>query len=60
MVVWKLSQLPRSLIHFTSLMYRLKEKGVQLRSITESFTNTTEKLLSIPSVLYHCLLLFRN
>ena len=42
-VVWKLDRLARSLIHFTRLMNQLKEKGVQFRSITESFIDTTEK-----------------
>ena len=42
-VVWKLDRLARSLIHFTNLMTRLKEKGVRFRSITEPFIDTTEK-----------------
>ena len=42
-VVWKLDRLARSLIHFTNLMARLKEKGVRFRSITEPFIDTTEK-----------------
>ena len=42
-VVWKLDRLARSLIHFTNLMTKLKEKGVRFRSITEPFIDTTEK-----------------
>ena len=42
-VVWKLDRLARSLIHFTNLMAKLKEKGVRFRSITEPFIDTTEK-----------------
>jgi len=42
-VVCKLDRLARSLIHFTSLMTKLKEKGVRFRSITEPFLDTTEK-----------------
>ena len=43
MVVWKLDRLARSLIHFTSFINMLNEKGVKFRSITEPFLDTTDK-----------------
>ena len=42
-VVWKLDRLARILIHITTLMNELKEKGVKFKSITESFIDTTKK-----------------
>ncbi len=42
-VVWKLDRLARSLIHFTNLMAKLKEKRVRFRSITGPFIDTTER-----------------
>ncbi len=41
-VVWKLDRLARSLIHFTNFINDLNEKGVQFKSITESFLDTKD------------------
>ncbi len=41
-VVWKLDRLARSLIHFTNFINDLNEKGVQFKSITEPFLDTTD------------------
>lgn len=42
-VVWKLDRLARSLIHFTSFINLLDEKGIKFKSITEPFLDTTDK-----------------
>ncbi len=41
LVVWKLDRLARSLIHFTKLIDKLNTQGVQFKSITEAFIDTT-------------------
>ena len=42
-VVWKLDRLARSLIHFTNFINQLDEKGIKFKSITEPFSDTTDK-----------------
>lgn len=43
LIVWKLDRLARSLIHFNKVMNTLNEKGIQFKSLTESFIDTTEQ-----------------
>ena len=42
LVVWKLDRLARSLIHFNKVMNDLNKRGIQFKSITEAFIDTTD------------------
>ncbi|MGR9190485.1 recombinase family protein [Rhizobium leguminosarum] len=41
LVVWKMDRIGRSVMHFVNLMSRLRKRGVQFVSITESFDTSS-------------------